>query len=183
MMFCVGYFPGTTRPGCWNHRMHQEWQKKYYRMLRLGERATRIPKPRQARKHGRKTRKTYFTPYHGCVAWKFLPKWILVRFHIADIPHICWEEGIWRHDDFIFFGFSKVYFCLQNMDSSKDSMNHEDFHPPAGGGAWWGLQCLEPARGRAVKEGSGMQDSRQDPIYCVSILIIFQWYPINCELL
>ena len=26
----------------------QEWQKKYYRMLRLGERATRVPKPRQA---------------------------------------------------------------------------------------------------------------------------------------
>lgn len=48
-------------------------------------------------------------------------KWILVRFHIADIPHICWEEGTRRHDDFIFFGFSKVYFCLQNMDSSKDS--------------------------------------------------------------
>ena len=26
----------------------QDWQKKYYRMLRLGERATRVPKPRQA---------------------------------------------------------------------------------------------------------------------------------------
>lgn len=30
----------------------EEWQKKYYRMLRLGERATRIPKPRQVVVHG-----------------------------------------------------------------------------------------------------------------------------------
>eukprot|EP00913_Durusdinium_trenchii_P013875 g13026.t1 len=28
------------------------WQKKYYRMLRLGERATRVPKPRQVVVHG-----------------------------------------------------------------------------------------------------------------------------------
>ena len=27
---------------------NEEWQKKYYRMLRLGERATLVPKPRQA---------------------------------------------------------------------------------------------------------------------------------------
>lgn len=30
----------------------EEWQKKYYRMLRLGERATRVPKPRQVVVHG-----------------------------------------------------------------------------------------------------------------------------------
>eukprot|EP00933_Yihiella_yeosuensis_P050054 TRINITY_DN4781_c0_g1_i1.p1 TRINITY_DN4781_c0_g1~~TRINITY_DN4781_c0_g1_i1.p1 ORF type:complete len:397 (-),score=50.96 TRINITY_DN4781_c0_g1_i1:206-1396(-) len=30
----------------------EEWQKKYYRMLRLGERATRVPAPRQVMVHG-----------------------------------------------------------------------------------------------------------------------------------
>jgi len=30
----------------------EEWQKKYYRMLRLGERATLVPKPRQVVVHG-----------------------------------------------------------------------------------------------------------------------------------
>eukprot|EP00930_Biecheleria_cincta_P005773 TRINITY_DN106729_c0_g1_i1.p1 TRINITY_DN106729_c0_g1~~TRINITY_DN106729_c0_g1_i1.p1 ORF type:complete len:631 (+),score=112.12 TRINITY_DN106729_c0_g1_i1:85-1977(+) len=30
----------------------EEWQKKYYRMLRLGERATKVPKPRQVVVHG-----------------------------------------------------------------------------------------------------------------------------------
>ena len=59
-------------------------------------------------------------------------KWIPVRFHITYIPYICWEEGIWRQDDFIFFGSSKVYFCPPNMDSSKDSMKHEDFQA-----RWW----------------------------------------------
>eukprot|EP00931_Biecheleriopsis_adriatica_P087828 TRINITY_DN62243_c0_g1_i1.p1 TRINITY_DN62243_c0_g1~~TRINITY_DN62243_c0_g1_i1.p1 ORF type:complete len:651 (-),score=144.32 TRINITY_DN62243_c0_g1_i1:33-1922(-) len=30
----------------------EEWQKKYYRMLRLGERSTRVPQPRQVVVHG-----------------------------------------------------------------------------------------------------------------------------------
>ena len=131
-MFCVGYFPGTTRHGCWNHRMHQEWQKKYYRMLRLGERATRIPKPRQAWKHGWKTHKTYFAPYHSCAAWKFCQVNSCEFSYCRYTTHLL-RKGTWRQDDFIFFGSSKVYFCPQNMDSSKDSMKHEDFQARR----WW----------------------------------------------
>ena len=61
-------------------------------------------------------------------------KWILVCFHIADIPHICWEEGTRRHDDFIFFGFSlKCIFASKIWIVQKI---HEPWRlPPAR--RWW----------------------------------------------
>ncbi len=160
MMFCVEcIFWEQPALDVENHWMHQEWQKKYYRMLRLGERATRVPKPRQAQK----------LLWCWCCL-KVVPSEFLSVFIFRHITHLL-RRGNMETGRLHLSWFSKAYFCpkygllkrFMNMKTSKPNKKEFTWQVVVHGEVYSVWSLLEAScfyRGRIAR-------LKQDPVCCV----------------